>query len=222
MKNGSDLSGDESWRLTPGRRLVSTLAFIASVPVVAASPLSRLPAAAPELAGLERALSGQDFTPFLDGARPSVVSIRRTLEQGFEPGTAVLVYRFTSRSLDKGSLKAWLLDETGLRASGECPMNPRGIARLLGRLHRAIGAELPGGESRGVAPVGTGHSEPDTSVADRAGAALASCLFPGKIANKLSDVNRLAIVPTHFLGSSCSPFSRPRGPNHLWPPRRCP
>jgi hypothetical protein len=127
--------------------------------------------------------------------------LQRVLGRGFVPGTAVLVYRFTERNLDRGRLQAWLVDASGLRASGECPQAPRAIAGLLGRLHSAIGAELPSNAGRGAAPLGAAtRPKHDASAVARRVAALGKCLFPGSIAGALGGVEHLAIVPTQFLG----------------------
>ena len=185
-----------------GRWLAALAATATVAPAVfGATQPSTNPATAPEVVALERALAAQAYTSLGNRPRPTLRSLQRTLGRGFVPGTAVLVYRFTERSLDRGRLQAWLVDASGLRASGECPQTPRAIANLLGRLHSAIGAELPSDAGRGAAPLAPAtRPRYDASAAARRVAALGKCLFPGSIASALGGVEHLAVVPTQFLG----------------------
>ena len=123
-----------------GIRLLGTLAT--SGALAAAPPTSR-DDRRPDVAALERTLQLGDHTGLGPNPRTTLASLQRTISRGLGAEHAVLVYGFTERTLDRGRLQVWLVDGEGLRASGICERTPRGVAALLGKLHGAIGAELP-------------------------------------------------------------------------------
>jgi hypothetical protein len=148
---------------------------------------------------LDRALAAQAGRGVLSAPPLTTASLRRILARAYGERTAVLVYRFKGQRLDDPGLEAWLVDEAGIRASGECRRTPRQIAADLGALQSGLGVRLRSA-ARSGAPDGPGDGAADPARATSAAAALARCLFPQEVASALQGVEQLAILPTRFLG----------------------